>query len=67
MALISLWAWVSVSLSMRSSSGSAGAPSSCASAAFQHMMHFSWPMSTPYLYQRAASTVSCSTPLAPYS
>ncbi len=34
---------------------------------FQHRMHFSWPMSTPYLYHLAASTSLWFIPFRPYS
>ena len=64
---ISLWAAVLEILDTLSSNGSLGSPPRLLMTEFQHMMHCSWPMSTPYLYHLAASTSLWQIPLMPYS
>lgn len=61
------WDDVSASLAMRPSQGSCSPPSRVPSTEFQHRMHLSYPMSTPYLYHLAASIGLASRPFSPYS
>lgn len=52
---------------MRDSMDSWGAPPRVSITEVHETMHFSWPMSTPYLYHLAASTRSGVILLIPYS
>ncbi len=67
LASSSRWASVLDSLSTRASNVSLGAPPRTPMTAFHDTMHFSCPMSTPYLYHLAASMSSRAILLRPYS